>query len=60
MVATELQSKQSTVAKANAAEVSGKVAQQVSQILEEADRKAKVPRPALSYRVPSPGVRCYF
>ena len=60
MTATELQNSPTAVAKANAAELSVKVAEQVSEILEEARKWERIPRPAVAYRVPSPGVRYYF
>ncbi len=40
--------------------LNSKAAQQVSEILEEASLERKVPRPAMVYRVPAPGVRYYF
>ena len=60
MAATELQNRPASVAEANAGEVSVKVAEQVSEILEEARKWERIPRPAVAYRVPSPGVRYYF
>ena len=60
MAATELQNRPASVAEANAAEVSVKVAEQVSEILKEAAEWKKIPQPTLAYRVPSPGVRYYF
>ena len=36
------------------------ITRQVSEILEAADREKQAPRPAVAYRVPSPGVRYYF
>lgn len=60
MAATELQKKPSEVAEQNATGLSVKVAEQVSQILDEARKWQRIPRPAVAYRVPSPGVRYYF
>ena len=60
MAATELQNRPAPVAEASAAELSVKVAEQVSEILEEAKKWERIPRPAVAYRVPSPGVRYYF
>ena len=60
MAATELQNRPASVAEASAAELSVKVAEQVSEILEEAKKWERIPRPAVAYRVPSPGVRYYF
>ena len=58
MAATELQSRSTNVAENEA--LSGKVAEQVSEILEEAVKREKTPQPVLAYRVPSAGVRYYF
>lgn len=68
MAATELQNRPAEVAveEANAAELSVMVARQVSEILEEAAEWENIPqpvqptRPAVAYRIPSPGVRYYF
>ena len=60
MAATELQNRPASVAEASAAELSVKVAEQVSEILKEAAEWKNIPQPALAYRVPSPGVRYYF
>ena len=63
MAATELQNRPETVAETNVAELSIMVAQQVSEILEEAAEWESIPqpaRPAVVYRIPSPGVRYYF
>ena len=60
MAATELQNRPAPVAEANTADLSVKVAEQVSEILKEAAEWKKIPQPALVYRVPSPGVRYYF
>jgi len=59
MAATELNNRPA-VEEANATELSVKVAEQVSEILEEAKKWERIPRPAVAYRVPSPGVRYYF
>ena len=43
--------------------LSDKVSQQVSDILDEAQRQEQArqeTRPAIAYRVPAPGVRYYF
>ena len=60
MAATELQNRQAAVEEANVTELSVKVAEQVSEILEEAKKWERIPRPAIAYRIPSPGVRYYF
>ena len=60
MAATELQNRPSEVAEQTATGLSVKVAEQVSEILEEARKWERIPRPAMVYRVPSPGVRYYF
>ena len=60
MAATELQNRQAAVEEANVTELSVKVAEQVSEILEEAKKWERIPRPAMAYRIPSPGVRYYF
>ncbi|MYC37622.1 MAG: hypothetical protein F4X66_12045 [Chloroflexi bacterium] len=59
MAATELNNRPA-VEEANVTELSVKVAEQVSEILEEAKKWERIPRPAVAYRVPSPGVRYYF
>ena len=60
MAAIELQNRPAAVEEANVTELSVKVAEQVSEILEEAKKWERIPRPAMVYRVPSPGVRYYF
>ena len=60
MAATGIQNGQTATAKSKAQELSDKVARQVSEILEEANQREKVPQPVLAYRVPAPGVRYYF
>ena len=60
MAATEIRNRQTATAESKAQELSAKVAQQVSEILEEAGQREKVPQPVLAYRVPAPGVRYYF
>ena len=60
MAATELQNRQAAVEEANVTELSVKVAEQVSEILEEAKKWERIPSPAMAYRIPSPGVRYYF
>ena len=60
MAAIELQNKPAAVAEETATELSVKVAEQVYEILEEARKWERIPRPAVAYRVPSPGVRYYF
>ena len=63
MAATELNIR-SAVEETSAQKLSAKVAQQVSEILEEAAERELVPvrvrQPELAYRIPSPGVRYYF
>lgn len=65
MAATELNNRPA-VEETSAQELSARVAQQVSEILEEAAERDPVPvpvrirQPELAYRVPSPGVRYYF
>ena len=59
MAATELKNGTAAVEETKTQEFSNKVVQQVSEILEEASQRQPV-RPALIYRVPSPGVRYYF
>lgn len=61
MTATELQNRPATAERVQ--ELSGAVARQVADILAAAQRPAPAPpetRPAVAYRVPSPGVRYYF
>ena len=60
MAATELQNRPASVAEATTAELSVKVAEQVSEILKEARKWERIPRPTVAYRIPSPGVRYYF
>ena len=60
MAATEIQNRQTATTEGKVEELSEKVARQVSEILEEAGHREKVPQPVLSYRVPTPGVRYYF
>ena len=64
MAATELQNRATTEAETDARELREKVAEQVSEILEEAAERELVPvrirKPTLAYRIPSPGVRYYF
>ena len=65
MAATELNNRPAAE-ETSAQELSARVAQQVSEILEEAAERELVPvpvrtrQPELTYRVPSPGVRYYF
>ena len=65
MAATELNNRP-PVEETSAQELSARVAQQVSEILEEAAERDLVPvpvrirQPELAYRVPTPGVRYYF
>ena len=65
MAATELNNRP-TVEETSAQELSARVAQQVSEILEGAAERELVPVPVrarqaeLAYRIPSPGVRYYF
>ena len=60
MAATELGNRPTTAVETKEAGLSVKVAEQVSEILEEARKWERIPRPAVAYRVPSPGVRYYF
>ena len=60
MAATEIRNCPAALAENQAEELSEKVAQQVSEILEGAGQRQKVAQPVLAYRVPSPGVRYYF
>ena len=60
MAATELKNRPAAVAEANVTDLSVKVAEQVSEILKEAEEGKKTPKPVLAYRAPSPGVRYYF
>ena len=60
MAQTEIRNRQSAMAESKVQELSDKVARQVSEILEEANQREKVPQPVLAYRVPAPGVRYYF
>ena len=63
MVMTEIRNSNAAVMEQEVQELNGKVAQQVSDILEEAshEESARRPvRPAMVYRVPAPGVRYYF
>lgn len=57
---TEIRNGNGAVLEREGREISDKVAEQVNAILEEAGRDGKAPRPAVAYRVPSPGVRYYF
>ena len=65
MAATELNNRPAAE-ETSAQELRARVAQQVSEILEEAAERELVPvpvrirQPELAYRVPSPGVRYYF
>ena len=60
MAATELKNEPVSVAKDKVEELSGKVAEQVAEILQEANQLETVRKPALAYSIPSPGVRYYF
>ncbi len=60
MAATEIRNDNGAVMEIEVQEISGKVAQQVSEILEEAGQEQKAPQPVLAYSVPAPGVRYYF
>ena len=59
MAATELQNRPDT-AKVEFRKLNETAAQQVSQILDQSDQRQRARKPALVYRVPSPGVRYYF
>lgn len=61
MAATAIQNRPGAAEKGQ--ELSGAVAQQVSDILADAQRREQArqeTRPAVAYRVPAPGVRYYF
>lgn len=60
MTVTEIRNGNGAVLEREGREISDKVAEQVNAILEEAGRDSKAPRPAVAYRIPSPGVRYYF
>ena len=63
MVTTEIRNSNAAVMEQEIQALNSKVAQQVSDILEEASQQesARQPvRPAMVYRVPAPGVRYYF
>ncbi len=63
MTATKIQARPETTAAETGPELNGKLARQVLDILAEAAPRESVRlpvRPALAYRVPSPGVRYYF
>ena len=63
MVTAEIQNGTAAVMEQEAQKLNSKVAQQVSDILEEASQQesARQPlRPAMVYRMPAPGVRYYF
>ena len=59
MAATEIRNENTPVMEREVQELSGRVTQQVKEILEEA-RMEQVPRTYLVYRMPSAGVRYYF
>ena len=60
MATTEIWNENTAVVESEVRELSDRVAQQVSEILEEAVQLKVVPRPVVSYRVPAAGVRYYF
>ena len=60
MAATEIQNRPAALAEDKTQELSEKVAQQVSAIVEGAGQREKVAQPVLAYSVPGPGVRYYF
>ena len=60
MATTEIRNGNGAVVEREVRELSTEVTRQVSEILEEADRRKKASRALLAYRVPSPGVRYYF
>ncbi len=63
MAVKDFQPQPSATVAETSAELSGRVARQVSDILAEAERRESVRqpvRPALAYRVPAPGVCYYF
>ncbi len=59
MAAAELQNPHAAVEE-KTRELNEKVARQVSDILEQADRRGSPGKPILAYTVPTPGVRYYF
>ena len=60
MAETELQNRPGNMVADEGQPLSSRVAEQVSEILEEAVQREKVPQRVLAYRIPSPGVRYYF
>jgi len=57
---TTIEMRNRPAAAAEAQELNSKAAQQVSDILEQAQRSERIAKPAVAYRMPAPGVRCYF
>ena len=60
MAETVIRNENTPVAEREVQELSGMVAEQVAEILQEADQRESVRMPVLAYRIPSPGVRYYF
>ena len=63
MAATEIRNENTAVMEREVQELNGTFARQVFDILEEdaqVDNVRKPVKPAMVYRVPSPGVRYYF
>ncbi len=60
MTANEIVNSNGAVMEREVGDLNSKAAQQVSEILEEAIKERKAPRPAMVYRVPAAGVRYYF
>ena len=59
MAASELQNRPAAVEE-RTQELSDAVARQVSDIVERSEHRESGGKPALAYRVPTPGVRYYF
>ncbi len=59
MAATELRNRPDAAA-VEVRKLNETATRQVSEILEESDQQKRAGKPALVYRVPSPGVRYYF
>ena len=57
---TETRNGNGAVMEREARHLGEEITRQVSEILEAADREKQAHRPAVAYRVPSPGVRYYF
>ena len=59
MATTEMQNRTPTAVESSVTELSSRVSEQVSEILEEVKQRQPI-RPSVAYRIPSPGVRYYF